>query len=338
MPGVSSAYREFVNTKGNKLTARVIKKDALTVTLERKKDKKQFKLKLVALSLPDQAYVRDWEFSDLEEEPEEKLIEEEAPTKGSISKFYPRTKNEIRDGLAEIKKRKTPQGVSKDAFEATKRLNSYRFLSGLAYEVESDPELNENAKKAAVACKNNGGLSHSLGEFTDKCNLALGGGLADTVRMYMDDRGANNREKRGHRRWCLNPPMGKTGFGSEGSYAAMWAMDSSGGRSRKKFWSYPGEGYYPLEYLNGNSWSVYFDQAVPSVDEVEIRVVKFSRRPDRLPVDLDESSAREIPVIYQFSFLNTLNFEVEYPRRKKGIYWVQIKGRGINHSYLVELY
>jgi hypothetical protein len=35
--------------------------------------------------------------------------------------------------------------------------------------VEGDPAFSKNAEEAALACKQNGGLSHSIGHSTDKC-------------------------------------------------------------------------------------------------------------------------------------------------------------------------
>ena len=70
----------------------------------------------------------------------------------------------------------------------------------------------EQATDAAEACKKHGGLSHSLGHSTNLCNLAAGGGMFASVKQYINDGGSNNRKARGHRRWCLNPPMGKNRF------------------------------------------------------------------------------------------------------------------------------
>jgi hypothetical protein len=79
--------------------------------------------------------------------------------------------------------------------------------------------------------------------------------MAASVTGYIDDSGDNNREAHGHRRWCLNPPMGKSGFGTAGeSYSGMWAMDASGSRIKGN-WSYPGTGFFPKKYVHGTGWS-----------------------------------------------------------------------------------
>jgi len=336
----ASGYRDFTNNKGKKFTARIIHKTSVTVTLERKKDRKLFTLKRGAFSAEDQAYIEYWTEGDSPvEEPTENtnLPADDQEAKGPMAKFFPRTKKEIKAGLAEIKRRKRPSDVSKEDFEATELLNVYRFLSSVPAKVKSDAKLNTHSTLAAAACKKNGGLSHSLGDYTDKCNLSGQGNVVRSVQQYMEDFGANNRNKRGHRRWCLNPRMSKTGFGADGNYSAMWALDQQA-KSKKKFWSYPGEGYYPEEYLHGNSWSAYFKESVPPTEDIDIRVVKLSKRPEKPPVTIDDLPSRDVEVTFKHSFDNTINFEVEYKGRKKGLYWVEIKGRGVKRRYFVHLY
>ena len=47
------------------------------------------------------------------------------------------------------------------------------------------------------------------------------------MNAYMDDSDAGNIKVLGHRRWCLNPSMVKTGFGGCGKFSAMWSFDGS---------------------------------------------------------------------------------------------------------------
>ncbi len=327
-------YREFTNTKGQTLMAKVIRKDAQNVVLEREKDSKSFTLKITTLSEDDQDYIEDL---ILEENSTGELHDDE-PITGALKRFYPKAKDEIAAGIAEIRERERPSEISEEDFAAVCELNIYRFLSGVPADVKSNSKLNSQAKDAARACLENKGLSHKLGRWTEKCNLALGpGGVQGSVKLYMEDSGSNNQAERGHRRWCLNPSMGKSGFGSEQRYSAMWALDTSGG-TKMKFWGYPGEGFYPKEYLHDTSWSAYFDKNIPAAGDLEIRILKLTERPTKLPVKIDEVAGQEVPVIYKNSFKNSLNFEVEYPDGKAGIYWVEIKGRKLKQRYLVELF
>jgi hypothetical protein len=79
------------------------------------------------------------------------------------------------------------------------------------------------------------------------------------MEIYLDDSDAGNVDRLGHRRWCLNPAMLKTGFGAERTGSScMWVMDSS----RKNmpdfdFVAYPPRGLMPTRYFkSGNAWSV----------------------------------------------------------------------------------
>ena len=74
----------------------------------------------------------------------------------------------------------------------------------------------------------------------------------------MDDSDAPNIDRLGHRRWCLNPAMQKTGFGRAGEFTAMYVIDFS----RKSvpdydFVSWPTRGPMPVEYFKSSyAWSV----------------------------------------------------------------------------------
>jgi hypothetical protein len=74
----------------------------------------------------------------------------------------------------------------------------------------------------------------------------------------MCDSDPSNINRVGHRRWCLNPAMGKSAFGNTGGFAAMYAMDSS--RKKPPDWdyvAYPARGYMPLELFGArHAWSV----------------------------------------------------------------------------------
>lgn len=255
-----------------------------------------------------------------------------------VGRLYPRSKDEIRKTIREIKSRPKPNEISRRVHEATQQLNIYRYLCGVPYEVVANAEMSAKAEDAAIACEKNGGLSHDIGHSTDRCNLAGGGGMVSSVAQYIDDAGENNRELRGHRAWCLNPPMDKVGFGeADGGYSAMWCMES-GGKSIRGSWAYPGKGLFPLEYLHGDAWSLYGIEIPKSADEVKVQVFKLSSRPDKPFSPMAEVPGREIPVKYvSLAMMNGINFELEKPA-KRGIYWVTVRGGGIRESYLVELY
>jgi hypothetical protein len=82
--------------------------------------------------------------------------------------------------------------------------------------------------------------------------------LTTMVDAFVDDSDEGNVDRLGHRRWCLNPTMGKVGFGRSGKFAAMWAFDQSATNVPDyDFVCYPARGYMPLEYFSpAGAWSV----------------------------------------------------------------------------------
>lgn len=328
----AAEWRTFTDTQGRTFEGRVlsIREDAEKVTVLVRKSNRTATLDFSILSEADIAYLDEWE-----PEPEE-VVED---TGDLSSRLYPRTKEEIRQHIREIEKRDAPDDIDRDQQKTVNQLNVYRYLCGVSDEVEADPKMVEQATEAAEACKEHGGLSHDLGHFTNICNLAGGSGMFSSVRQYIKDSGSNNRENRGHRRWCLNPPMGKTGFGEAGSYSAMVAMDSSGGKKPRDSWAYPGKGFFPNDYLHGNAWTLYLPEKAPAKDDIEVEVYKLSSRPEKPFSSTEETPGKALPVEFVHTYQNAINFEPQpEPVTGRGIYWVRVKGRGVREGYLVELY
>ena len=111
-------------------------------------------------------------------------------------------------------------------------LNIVRYIAGLNYNVTLDSSYNEQSQAAALINQINGILSHSPTRpdgMSDSLyslantgcrhtNLAVGSANLNTciVNSWMNDSSASNISHVGHRSWCLNPKMGKTGFGAAG--------------------------------------------------------------------------------------------------------------------------
>ena len=150
--------------------------------------------------------------------------------------------------------------------EALLRLRAYRQLCGLPHEeMVLVPQWNELCDAAAEVCRRNGKLDHHPVQppgMEDKryqqgvegaghSNLAVGGTVVDSVDNYMDDSDPGNIGRLGHRRWCLNPAMKKTAFGTDENYHAMWSMDSSGGSPKGlEAIYYPPRGYVPVDFFS----------------------------------------------------------------------------------------
>jgi hypothetical protein len=329
----ADAWRTFTDTGGRTLVASVVKVEETYAVLKLRKNGREVEIHFDKLSEEDVEFLENYDPGEPAADTEGS--DDEEPT---ANRLYSRTKEEIRKTIREIKDRTRPDDISKDVHEATQLLNIYRYLCGIPYDVEADAEFSAKSEEAAKACEEHGSLSHDIGHSTNRCNLAQGGGMVSSVAQYIDDAGDNNREQRGHRAWCLNPPMDKVGFGEAGGgFSAMWCMES-GGKSIKDSWAYPGKGLFPLDYMHGNAWSLYGAGVPKSMDEVKVRVFKLSSRPDKPFSANADIPGREIPVNYvSKASMNGINFEPEEPA-KRGIYWVTVNGGGLRESYLVELY
>lgn len=168
-------------------------------------------------------------------------------------------------------------------------LNLARFIAGIPSNVTIDSSYAEYAQAAAlVNCVNNE-LSHYPAKpdgmsdevynkgyaGAQKCNLASGwSSPADTVELYMNDSDDSNIALVGHRRWCLDPLMGQTGFGRVGNYGAMYSMDQSNA---------DGYGYdmvswpaatMPIEFFGADqAWSVSLNTADLG-DDIKVELIR----------------------------------------------------------------
>ncbi|MEZ6003869.1 MAG: hypothetical protein R3F33_06745 [Planctomycetota bacterium] len=171
------------------------------------------------------------------------------------------------------------------------RLKTYRALCGLPWrDLVLVPEWNDLCDAAGELLHRIGRLDHTPAkpegmdeeayrrgyQGTSNSNLASGG-LRGSVDMYMDDSDASNIDRIGHRRWCLNPAMQRTGFGSKGQWAAMWSMDSSGpGVKSMEAVLYPPRGYTPVDMFGPrHAWSIQVIKGKMPADKESIVVHIF---------------------------------------------------------------
>lgn len=180
--------------------------------------------------------------------------------------------------------------IAAERWRALRRLQTYRALCGLPFQdMTLVPDWNLRCDAASEACRLLGGLSHTPSqppgmddaryrlarEGAGRSNLAVGSTLAHSVDQYMDDSDPSNIARIGHRRWCLNPAMRKTGFGSDGSYHAMWSMDGSGGGARGlDAVCYPPRGHVPADLFSARrAFSIaLLKGGAPRADELRIAV------------------------------------------------------------------
>ena len=243
----------------------------------------------------------------------------------------PKSRQFIADRLAAIKKMpvrmtgdfsRVPENLSnalrsrdfQSQQEAGRRaLAAYRFLCDVPYEdLEIDRMYAAHAVAGAKLLANIGMLTHTPDnpglpdeeyqfalKGTNSSNICTSNDLPLAIEIFMGDSDATNVDGLGHRRWCLNPAMLKTGFGANKSgYSCMWSMDSS----RKNvpdfdFVAYPPRGLMPTRYFkNGDAWSVSlnpkrFRKPEPSVKAtvtpVRFDPVRATLRRENKPLDTE---------------------------------------------------
>ncbi|MCX6918211.1 MAG: hypothetical protein NTX41_02790 [Verrucomicrobia bacterium] len=184
------------------------------------------------------------------------------------------------------------------------RLNAYRYLCGLEADVVLKEDYNLTCKFGAYLCSVIGRIEHTPAkpagldelvykkgyEGTSHSNLFWSSGpdgLTGSVNGYMDDSDASNIARVGHRRWCLNPPMGATGFGQVRGYSSMWSMDASNAAGKgEHIVCFPAAGFWPLAYWpNRPAWSISLDPGRYRVeDNPELKVYLLGGT-DRFPQD-----------------------------------------------------
>lgn len=206
----------------------------------------------------------------------------------------------------------TPAELAKARTELA-RLNGYRYLAGLSSDVKLDDTLCENAKFGAELCRRHGQINHTPPkppgmddatyrrgyEATTNSNLSWtsgGDGLVGSVDSFMDDSDPSNVSRVGHRRWCLNPPMAKAGFGGVGGFGAMWCMDRSGREARGAIICFPAAGFHPLAWFKpGTAWSVVLDPERHRITSPRVKVLDLSGQgARRFPEDM--KGLAEIPL------------------------------------------
>jgi hypothetical protein len=95
-------WRTFTNTEGRSFEGRVTHVDTEKneATVINKKTNRVSKISFAILSAADVTYLRDWKPAEKKEDTND------ADSAADSSRLYPKTKEEIRDRLSEIEKRK----------------------------------------------------------------------------------------------------------------------------------------------------------------------------------------------------------------------------------------
>lgn len=174
---------------------------------------------------------------------------------------------------------------SKTLTDALNALNSMRYIAGLGEVMLDDNECTLAQAASFVGCANRqnshyptqpSGVSKKnfdLGyKGASSSNLAWGhlNPTDSIIGGYMEDSDESNIDRLGHRRWCLNPKMGKTGFGQVGMYSAMRATDTSNTGSTENNVCWPAQ-TMPVEYFaSSHAWSLSTGQVLSNTITVTL--------------------------------------------------------------------
>lgn len=187
-----------------------------------------------------------------------------------------------------------------------RKLMEYRFLCDVPYkDMQLDRDYMAHAQAGAEILIPIGQLTHTPDnpgwpedeyQFaytgTSSSNLHRGLTAPESVDGYMSDSDQSNIAVVGHRRWCLNPAMLKTGFGVAQGFDAMWSMDASRSKTAADYVAvaYPPRGLMPsTHFKNDYGWSVSPSpqkyRAPDSSVKVTVTPVRFN--PDQLILEHD---------------------------------------------------
>lgn len=194
--------------------------------------------------------------------------------------------------------------------------NFVRFLTGLPDDLVQDQSLNDLAQYGAVLLAAANTLTHyptkpqdmdnnffDIGtQSTTSSNINMGSSTTSNMVLgYMSDSDHTNIDRVGHRRWILNPPLKRVGFGyalniSLKPYSTMQIFDKSGVVTLSDpMIAWPSPGAFPTVAFNyGDAWSVDLNSAqyqIPSMNDVNVilkrvndgRVWNFDKSNNGLP-------------------------------------------------------
>jgi hypothetical protein len=270
------------------------------------------------------------------------------------AKLYKDDECVMAHSLAETKKAladilRAPPAAKKDsalvvAREAgLRQLKAYRYLCEVPWEnLELDEEMTKCAQAAAELLDKVGQLTHdpkNPGLPQEQYETGLKGcrngnlnllhrTLPRTVDMWIDDSDPPNIERVGHRRWCLNPALQKTGLGMTSKFAAMWSMDTSQKNVPDyDFVCFPPRGFLPVSMFQTDvSWSISLNPKKYKAPDASARVKLYRAdakyQPIGKPLDLALSKIN----LDGFGIPNCIVF---MPKEKTAVgnrYWVDVEG------------
>ena len=158
-------------------------------------------------------------------------------------------------------------------------VNQVRYIAGLDADLSLYGDMEYMVAASSLVLRLNGSLSHyparpdALADSaydslyqqgytgSGRSNIAKGYTATSAILAYVADNDDANRVHLGHRRWILNPRMGKTIFGANGRFSAMYAHDTSAAGGQTKV-AWPAQ-ETPIQYfVAGDPWSVSYGRSL----------------------------------------------------------------------------
>ena len=238
---------------------------------------------------------------------------------------------------------------------AVDRLNALRQIAGLPA-VQLDLTLSEQAQYGAVIQGALGTLNHYPSKpagmddnfyqlargASSSSNLSAGRTLTEAIDGFMDDSDASNIDRVGHRRWQLNPSMGKVGLGYAESntmyrrYVAEHVFDGSGTCRDYDFVAWPASGNFPNSlsgFDRNTAWSVSLNPSEYSTPRQSDLTVILTRESDGKTWTFQGSNytATNSGAYYHvdtggYGISNCIIFRPEGITSYEGVYTVTING------------
>ena len=231
-----------------------------------------------------------------------------------------------------------PGTVSADMHAKTaKRINFYRKIVGLPYNMQFTTFLNEKAQKAALMMEANNLLSHTPdaswtcytadgAAAAGNSNLARGVIGSSAIDSYMQDFGTGN-EAVGHRRWLLFTRAKTFGHGSTSSFNAIYCLNNFSNPAlapslTPEFIAYPPKGYIVKDlFIPQQRWSFAIPDAdfstaavtVKNADNITITTTKYP-----LLSGYGDNTLVFVPNINSYAFTKDTKYTVEVKNVKVG--------------------
>ncbi len=238
---------------------------------------------------------------------------------------------------------------------ALNTMNLMRYIAGIPDNVElgSDEMIKKSQAAALINCVN-GTLSHYPNQpegmddamyqtclaGSSSSNLGYGyySFYDEIYNGWMNDGDLSNISRVGHRRWILNPSMGKTAFGcvqDDGrNFYAMYAFDESGTDRAYNGVSWPAHNM-PVEYFGTTfPWSISFNAELST----DLKVT-LTRKNDGKTWNFDRNSKDFYVNNGTYGQIGCVIFRPSIDSYKAGdSFDVRIKGTGIDVSYSVDFF